>query len=97
MINITKRGMRHTLKHHTLNQFTKYRRRSKFNANVDLMELINMASQCPSTRLSNGNLLRTFDAGKKVGAEHNTGKTTCIVTVITRPNGDRVTKFPGHL
>ena len=95
MINITKRGLQHTIKHHTVNQFTRFRHRSKFNENVDLIELINMAASVPFVLQSGNTLSRTFDAGYIVGDERKSGKPTSLVTVITRVNGDLITMYPG--
>ena len=47
MIYISKRGWQHILKHHTGTQMQGSRKKSTFNANEDLVQLINLASQHP--------------------------------------------------
>jgi hypothetical protein len=44
----------------------------------------------------NGNFARTWDAGRSIGIDRVTGQQTSVMTVITRPNGELVTAFPGR-
>jgi hypothetical protein len=97
MINITKRGWRHILQHHTGSQFTRHRKKSKFYETEDLVKLINEAATHAPISHSRSNVERVFDAGHLVGTDRQDGKPTSIVTVLTRLNGDLVTMFPGHL
>jgi len=49
----------------------------------------------PVVRQANGNFARTFDAGRVIGIDRATGLTSSIVTIITTPEGNLVTMFPG--
>jgi hypothetical protein len=44
---------------------------------------------------SGGNILRTVNAGRTIGLDAITGKPTSIYSVITNPNGNLITAFPG--
>lgn len=95
MIHITKRGWNHVIKHHTGQQFTGRKSKSRFYSTVDLVDLINKAnSELPVPH--KGNLQRVFDAGTAIGIDRDTGKATSTVTVFTRPNDDLITMFPGR-
>jgi len=96
MINITRRAWRHILQHHTDAQSSRHRKKSKFYATEDLIKLIAQAEQHTPLRLSNGNLERVFEADHPVGTERKSGNPTSFVTVVTQPNDDLVTMFPGH-
>ncbi|MRW94524.1 hypothetical protein GJ699_31605 [Duganella sp. FT80W] len=95
MIYISKRGWQHILKHHTGTQMQGSRKKSTFNANEDLVQLINLASQHPPLGKIRNHLVRVFDAGHPVGINRRTGQPTTLVTVLTRLNGELVTMFPG--
>ena len=60
-----------------------------------LQVLIKLSSQKPMVKQANGNFARTFDVGRAIGFDRNIQKQTSIMTVITRPNGELVTAFPG--
>lgn len=96
MINITRRAWLHILQHHTDAQFPRQRKKSKFYAKVDLHELIVQADRHVPQRLLNGNLERVFNVTHPIGTERKSGKATSVVTVVTQPNNDLVTMFPGH-
>lgn len=95
MINITKRGWQHILKHHTATQSPTRSNKSKFNASEDLVKLINQASQLAPTRIRRQHVVRSFDAKHTVGIDRHSKKQTSIVTVITKLNGELVNMFPG--
>ncbi|MHA4870483.1 hypothetical protein ACXZ1M_22600 [Duganella sp. PWIR1] len=95
MINITRRGWQHILRHHTGTQFTRHKSKSKFYSTINLVDLINQAACCPPSTCKD-KLQRIFDAGYAVGIDRNTGKPTSIVSVFTRLNGDLITMFPGR-
>ncbi len=40
--------------------------------------------------------MRIVDAGRNIGTDVVTGKSTSTYTVITRPSGEIVTTFPGQ-
>jgi hypothetical protein len=94
-INTNEEGMRHALEGHAEMVNPGITGKSKFTGRVNLRELIRLGTSAPRTRQPNGNYARTFDAGKIVGADRVTGQGTSTVTIITRPNGDLVTMFPG--
>jgi hypothetical protein len=96
MINITKRGWRHILQHHTGVQSPTHKKKSRFNDHEDLIKLINQAAQYTPVGKIRGNPARIFDAGYPVGIDYRSGKPTSSVTVIIRLNGDLVTMFPGE-
>lgn len=96
MINITKRGWQHILKHHTGSQPPKRAKKSTFNDTENLVQLLNEAAMHPPSGGGKNKLVRTFDAGHEVGIDYRTDKATSIVTVITRANGDLITMFPGR-
>jgi hypothetical protein len=87
--------LQHVLERHTANNIPKFANKSKFIAGVNLKELIQRGTQMPMIPQANGNFSRTFDAGKVIGIDRATGQTTSTVTIITAPNTDLVTMFPG--
>jgi hypothetical protein len=95
MINITKRGWQHVLKHHTATQSPTPTNKSTFNMGEDLIQLINQAALCPPSKMMRNHLVRIFDAGHAVGIDRSSKQPTSLVTVITRLNGDLVNMFPG--
>ncbi len=48
------------------------------------------------TRQVSGSFVRTWDVGRPVGVDRASGQTTSVMTVVTRPNGELVTAFPGR-
>jgi len=69
--------------------------KSIFNAGEDVEVLINAAESASPMRQAGGNFERVVDAGRTIGTDRHTGAPTSIYTVITRPNGNLVTAFPG--
>jgi len=94
-INVTEQGMQHVLERHIVNGIPEFAGKSKFTTGVNLQELIQQATQMPMVRQANGNFARTFDAGRAIGLDRATGQASSTVTIITRPNGNLVTMFPG--
>jgi hypothetical protein len=94
-INVTEQGMQHVLERHIVNGIPEYATRSKFTTGVNLEELIQQGTQMPMVRQANGYFARTFDAGRAVGIDRATGQASSVVTIITKPNGNLVTMFPG--
>jgi hypothetical protein len=94
-INITEKGMEHVLERHIVNGIPEYATKSKFTTGVNLEELIQQGTQMPMVRQANGNFARTFDAGRAIGIDRATGQASSVVTIITKPNGNLVTMFPG--
>jgi len=62
----------------------------------NLSALINSGTQQRMVQQGNGNFARTWDAGRSIGIDRVTGQQTSVMTVITRPNGELVTAFPGR-
>jgi RHS repeat-associated protein len=95
-INITGKGLKHTLERHAAGGAARFAGKSKFNAGEDIAALIRSGTQQPMVRQANGNFARTFDVGREIGFDRNVGGPTSIMTIITRSNGDLVTAFPGR-
>ncbi len=95
-INITGKGLAHTLERHAAGGAARFAGKSKFNAGEDIAGLIRSGTQQPMVRQANGNFARTFDVGREIGFDRNVGGPTSIMTIITRPNGNLVTAFPGR-
>lgn len=89
----TQKGMDHVIKNHTGNipNFLK----SKFNQGEDISSLIISGTQQPMVRQPNGKYARTWDVGRVIGTNRETGQQTSIMTVITDLNGKLITAFPG--
>lgn len=96
-IRVTEEQMRrHVLELHAERVNPSVTGKSKFTGRVNLKELIRQGTSIPRMpQKETGNYFRTFDAGKIVGFDRSTGYNTSIVTIITTPNGDLVTMFPG--
>jgi uncharacterized protein YfaP (DUF2135 family) len=94
-INVTEKGMQHVLERHIVNGIPEFAGKSKFTTGVNLQELIQQGTQMPMVRQANGNFARTFDAGRAIGVNRATGQASSTVTIITGPNGNLVTMFPG--
>jgi uncharacterized protein RhaS with RHS repeats len=94
-INITQKGLKHVVDRHTVNNIAKFANKSKFNVGEDLSGLIRSGTQQRAVPQPNGNFARTFDVGRNIGVDRATGGQTSVMTIITRPNGDLVTAFPG--
>lgn len=94
-INVTERGMQHVLERHIVNGIPEFAGKSKFTTGVNLEGLIQQGTQMPMVRHANGNFARTFDAGRAIGIDRATGQASSTVTIITAPNGNLVTMFPG--
>lgn len=82
---------------HGPNQLPKYAGKSQFyiSSQAELQTLIQNATHMPMTVQSRGNILRTVNAGRTIGLDAITGKPTSIYSVITNPNGNLITAFPG--
>lgn len=94
-IRITEKGMAHVVERHTVNDIAKFAGKSKFNEGENLSALINSGTQQRMIQQANGNFARTWDAGRSIGIDRVTGQQTSVMTVITRPNGELITAFPG--
>jgi len=94
-INLTEKGMGHTIARHTHSEIAEFAGKSKFNAGEDIGQLIRSGTQMPMVRQGNGNYARTFNVGRSVGIDRGTGGQTSMMTIITNARGDLVTAFPG--
>jgi len=94
-INVTEQGMQHVLERHIVNGIPKFSGKSKFTTGVNIQELIQQGTQIPMVRQANGNFARTFDASRAIGVDRATGQASSTLTIITKPNGNLVTMFPG--
>ncbi|HEX8364608.1 MAG TPA: RHS repeat-associated core domain-containing protein [Allosphingosinicella sp.] len=95
-ITITQKGLKHTTERHTNSGPPKYANKSKFNDNESVVDLVSSGAGQPTTAQPNGNLSRTWDTGRNIGVDRATGQQTSVMTVITKPNGELVTAFPGR-
>ncbi len=94
-INMTQKGLTHTLNRHTINNIVKWSNKSKFSNAIEIPNLIKQATKQPMIQLANGNYARIVDAGRIIGIDVKTGQATSIYTVITNTSGDLITAFPG--
>lgn len=94
-INITDDGLAHVLERHTANGAKKWANKSIFNSADEIPDLIQQATQMPMVKQANGNFARVVDAGRDIGFDRVTGKSTSVYTVITNSEGKLVTSFPG--
>jgi hypothetical protein len=94
-INITTKGLAHVTAGHTIGG-AESAGNSIFNLGENLPGLIKGAEKVEPVRQAGGNIERIVDAGRNIGIDRTTGVQTTIYTVITRPNGDLVTAFPGR-
>jgi hypothetical protein len=96
-INVTNKGLLHTLERHTINGVKKWMGKSKFLVSSEdaVRELIQRATQIPGVKQANGNIQRIVNAGKDIGIDMATKSKTSIYTVITDASNNLVTAFPG--
>lgn len=94
-IRQTAAGLVHIHARHVRRDFPKYRGKSKFDPDADLRDLIRQAEHFEPALQPDGNYCRICELGRVIGTERHSGRATSILTVITRPNGDLVTAFPG--
>jgi len=95
-INITPEGLAHAPRRHSVNRYTKYAGKSKFDVGIDVAALIKQAEQEPAHRQADGSFARTVDIGHEIGVDRASGRRSSLLTVITRANGDLITAFPGQ-
>jgi RHS repeat-associated protein len=91
-INITREGWNHVFNFHISPSIP---RKSKWALNVDVVQLIQDATQHPMVLQKDGKYARIVDAGRNIGIDVATGKDTSYYTVITTRSGDLVNAFPG--
>ncbi len=95
IINITSKGMLHIQKYHSLDSSITLQENKSFFMNFkDIPNLLEQAKNAATTLQSNGNFIRTIDAGKAIGWDRNSQSFTSIYTVVTNKLGDLVTTFP---
>jgi transcription elongation GreA/GreB family factor len=69
---------------------------STFYQSTDITNLIANAEAVTPTLQPHGTYIRVIDAGSPVGIDRATGEPTSIYTVITEPNGDLISSYPGR-
>lgn len=94
-INIGEDALQHVVNGHTIDG-VEAAGNSTFNEGENLVDLIKSGTQQPVEAQSWGNnLQRVFDVGRNIGTYNVTGEQTTIMTIITDPQGNLVTSFPG--
>jgi hypothetical protein len=93
--NITPTGRHHVVQRHSW-MGPESEGKSMFNPGADIDNLIRDADKVDPVTQSNGNLRRTVFGDTTVGWDATVGQFTNAYTVITRPNGNLVTAFPGR-
>jgi hypothetical protein len=96
VINMSEKGLAHTLDRHTVNGIAKWANKSKFLNASEVKSLIQQATQMPMIKQAHGNFSRTVNAGINIGIDRATGNPTSIYTVITNRQGSLITAFPGR-
>jgi hypothetical protein len=95
-IKVTSESIAHTMARHQIGGRSTANK-SVFSMDVDILELIRSASNTAAQPQSGRpNFQRVVNAGSTVGIDFNTGRPTSIFTVITDPEGNLVTMFPGY-
>ncbi len=69
--------------------------KSLFGGSENVEELIKAAETVTPVPAKNGNLQYIVNAGRNIGEDVTTGQPTDTYTVVTKPNGDVVTMYPG--
>jgi len=94
-IAISEARLAHVYERHAVGGPARFAGKSKFNPGEDIVGLIRLGARQPTVRQANGRYLRTFDVGRTIGIDRNTGQSTSIMTIIT--DGDNLwTAFPGR-
>jgi len=95
-INIGKDRLQHVKDGHTLGgKYFVDGKNSYFNEGEDIVQLIKQGTQQVAIRNERGAYERTYDIGRNVGFDKNTGAQTSSMTVVTNKAGDLITAFPG--
>lgn len=94
-IRMTAAGLFHIHERHVRRDFPKYQGKSKFDPDADLPDLIRQAERFQPALQPDGNYCRICELGRIIGWERRSGRASSILTVITRPDGELVTAFPG--
>ncbi len=69
--------------------------KSKFHSFAIAEEAIDQSAKYPALKADNGYLITTFDMGYQTGIDFRSNEPVSAVTVVTRPNGEVVTAYPG--
>ena len=94
-INVTEEGFLHVIQRH-YPRAGMFLFKSKFTLGArEIVAMIKKSAQVPKYLQRGGNYERIIDAGKNVGIDAMTGKSTNFFTVITNKAGDLITAFPG--
>jgi hypothetical protein len=95
VIKISSARLQHVIDNHTITGITNAGK-SIFSSNVNIPDLLSQSSKYTRTLQPGGNYQRVVDAGKVIGTDRTTGKSTQIYTVITDSADNLVTAFPGR-
>lgn len=93
-IGITASALQHIVDRHTAGG-TANTGKSIFNAGQNIGALIKNAELLAPVAQARGNYERVFDAGRIIGTDRATRRSTSTYTVITTQSGKLVTAFPG--
>lgn len=63
---------------------------------MSIQSIENGTQQPMSFQSERGSYARTFDVGRNIGLDRDTGQQTSTMTIITKPNNDLKTAFPGQ-
>jgi hypothetical protein len=94
-LHISSRARRHIAEEH----FPGGRRtsgKSIFNAGEDLDALVALAVGVPAKREQNGRDKRVVHLKRPIGLDGRTGRPVSSVVVISEPDGEVVTAYPGR-
>jgi hypothetical protein len=92
-IKIGKDQFKHVLERHAF--WSTAERSSKFLPGVQIGALIKAAASTTPTAARRGKLQWVVDAGREIGIDRVTGRTTSVYTVITNRSGKLITAHPG--
>ena len=94
-INISDDTLQHVVNGHTA-EGVESAGNSIFNEGENITDLIKSGTQQPIEPQSWGNnFQRVFDVGRNIGTYNVAGQQTTVMTIITDPEGNLVTSFPG--
>src|SRR5476649_566704 len=94
-INITPESREHAVRRHTVNRYTQYAGKRKFDDGIDVAAFTKPLEHEAPQQQADGSFARTVDIGHEIGIDRASGRRTSLMTVITHTSGDLITAFPG--
>lgn len=94
-IKIGFQGLKHVMERHVAGGVVDAGK-SMFTSSTDMLNLVKRAESAPGYLAGNGNYVRIANAGRSVGIDRTTGKSTSVYTVVTDPLGNLITAYPGR-